>query len=214
LSVLLPSPRAYRVEIGDFAGELAERFYDSNTFAPSTRFSFSDDTPSNFLKWISESDKCLLFVDLSEYVRDPVAYSAYITTKYIAFWQRYLDLHADKLSPKVGTPVILVFSKADVLASVDEDGVGFRENMQEHFRNLYQYLSLNARSMDLAIMSAIDRREDGQPKGVDDLVKLLLPRGLNLRDVLRDRRGRSKATSSDLKGEADSDAFRTFTGGN
>lgn len=188
LSYVLPIPKSYRVEIADFAGELTDEF--SSSTDPFRReavpSSFGEDAAMNYLKWVSESDRCLLFVDMERFVNEGLEYANALTINYIAFWQRYLDLHMAKLEPRAGTPVVIVHSKCDVFRPTTppnsisayeemERILSSREMMASAFYRLYHYMRENSKSVEIVEISVVLGQGDTSRQGIDILSRSVLP---------------------------------------
>lgn len=184
-SIALPISKTFRVEIADFAGELTEDFSERSGLMRSNSIqqSFGDDASSNYLKWVSESDRCLIFIDMQKYQDEGVDYANEITAMYVSFWQRYLDLHAEKSGPRAGTPVVIVHSKCDafeetfhqVFPSENTQDVGeFGMRRERDFAKLYNFFNHNSRQVDKVFISVVSG--DGVTRfGISSLAKSILP---------------------------------------
>jgi hypothetical protein len=195
---IVPIPKAFRIEIADFAGELTDDFVDSegamkDTALPSV---FGEDAPSNYLKWVAESDRCLLFVDMERYLREGAEFSELLTAKYIALWQRYLDLHSTQIGRKAGTPVVIVHTKCDLGYNADGEIVRIHDNVERlerttatDFRRLYHFMEENSRELHLVFTSVVEFNSAGNRTGMRALADAVLPK-------LSHRRREGKAGSS------------------
>lgn len=184
-STIAPIPKAYRVEIADFAGELTDEFAESS--APPTLneipSTFGEDSSSNYLKWVAESDRCLLFIDMEKYLDQGNDFASILTTKYIAFWQKYLDLHSTSMRPRSGTPVVIVHSKCDAihhnsdpaLFHLGQELLRIEEMALKDFRKLYNFLEANSRHVERVYISVLATSDAGIRFGVDDLATAVLP---------------------------------------
>lgn len=184
---LIPVPKAYRVEIADFAGELTDSFVEPHRDLKLSNIpaNFSEDASSNYLKWVAESDRCLLFIDMERYVSEGSAFADALTTKYVAFWQRYLDLHATRMRPQAGTPVIIVHSKCDVITRNNDSSHSptdvfqarmlAREEASGDFDRLYKFMRLNSRDVQIVFISVTLKSGGGTRMGVDELASAVLP---------------------------------------
>ena len=146
---------------------------------------FGDDASLNYLKWVAESDRCLLFVDMEKYITGGKDFASALTTKYIAFWQRYLDLHSTRMRPHAGTPVVIVHSKCDIFAERTNDlheandtraiEISAEEQSHTDFAKLYRFMSANSRDVRLVFLSVISTTNAGTRMGVDALADAVLP---------------------------------------
>lgn len=186
-ALMLGYPYHYRVEIGDFAGEHAETFFKENKKLSKATMpdSFSIDAKQNFLKWVSESDVCVLFIDLEKWSKLGEPFRNDIINMYMAFWHRYLDLHVDDLKDRAGTPVVLAFSKMDVELKTPRY-TGAREihsewkkrelALRQEFGRLISFFEKNSRRVDVVSFSAVLRDGAGERLGMEAFLRSILPR--------------------------------------
>lgn len=172
----------YRVEVADFAGEQSERYFLP---IPSLK---ADELPDdyglnashNFLKWISESDVCVVFIDCELYSTRGDEYVRSITEKYVTFWSFYMDVHSDIFLDKKAPPVVLLYSKGDVLLPTNRVDFTMQMMLEEQlnraFRDLIVFLTANAASVSTVVSSAIARDTTSERLGVSELVHSILPR--------------------------------------
>jgi len=105
-----PVPITYKVEFGDFGGGDSQQFAQEGVMPlPHT---------SEFFKWIADSDAIVLVVDLGRYLMNPESRTQYVvktTTGLRATWQHFLDANEDRRSRVRRHPLLLAFTKSDLL---------------------------------------------------------------------------------------------------
>lgn len=100
--------RTYKVEIGDFPGEISE------TLAQGSEEWLHN---TEYFKWVTEADAFVFVIDLAHYLSDKNKGKAYIAkmSKAIrAAWQNLVNNHEEKLDKLKTKPLVLVFTKADL----------------------------------------------------------------------------------------------------
>lgn len=174
-------PTLFRVEVADFAGEQSERYFAENPVLTAEEMpdDFGPNASHNFLKWISESDLCMMFIDCEEYRESGQEYIARITEKYITFWTFYLDIHADSILASKAPPVVVVYTKGDAVRLVNSSGnISLGEAtsfFDEKFSELLSFLKQNSSRVRTIQTSAISRNDKGERLGVTELVNYILP---------------------------------------
>lgn len=112
-----PLPVIYKVEFGDFAGSASQLFSQEDVMPLPHG--------SDFFKWIADSDAIVLVVDLGRYLMSLETRKQYVvkmTTALRATWQHFLDVNEDRRGRVRRHPLVLAFTKADLLEIVkDED---------------------------------------------------------------------------------------------
>ena len=120
-------PRKYKVEIGDFPGEDSQLFYEQ----------FGDwlhHTP--YFKWVMEADAFIFIIDIASFLADTETgdYKATMTKAIRASWQHLLEYHIEGNKELRLKPVVLAFTKADLLFALDEDISDTRKNDDLHHK--------------------------------------------------------------------------------
>ena len=103
-----PFRTTYRIEFGDFPGKYCEEHHDGLAALHDTEF----------FKWLADSDAIVLVIDLGRYLLNVKArndYVAKITSVFRAEWQQYLDANRYREKEVKRHPVIIVFSKTDLM---------------------------------------------------------------------------------------------------
>jgi GTPase SAR1 family protein len=181
--IALGSSNYFRVEVADFAGEHTESFLNSDKKSTKENIpdEFSVDAGQNFLKWVSESDVCVLFIDIQKWLSHGEKYRDFITTKYMAFWQRYLDLHVDIIRRKAGASVVLAFSKIDMIGAngSEVDSVSteaYAKSLSYEFSTLVDFLKNNSKNLEVVAFSSISRLSNQDRIGINQFLDAILPR--------------------------------------
>jgi hypothetical protein len=107
-------PVTYKAEFGDFAGSDSERYSAENQ--PWLH-------KTEFFKWVADSDAMIFVVDLGYYVAREEArkfYIARMSSALRAAWQHFLDVNGDRIKDVRRHPLVLAFTKADLLAISEE----------------------------------------------------------------------------------------------
>lgn len=170
----------YRVEVADFAGEQSEKYFlEHQSILPDE---FPDDyginASHNFLKWISESDVCVVFIDCDQLSRMGEAYVQQVTDQYVTFWSFYLDVHADNIFSAKAPPVVVAYTKVDVLVSSRDENQNVSEikiGLDRTFRDLLDFLRQNSGSV-RSVATSVVLRSHEERVGINRLVHLILPR--------------------------------------
>ncbi len=176
LAFLIPVPRVFRVEVADFAGELNDRF-SRDVSGASIANVYSENSSANFQKWVAESDCCLLFIDVERLIGSGDAFVNEITSQYVAFWQRYLDIHVKAVGPRSGTPASLVFAKCDLISD-NSVGPSIEALMalESRFTRLTTFLENNSRRITSVFLSSVTVDRYGERFGAEDLADSVLPK--------------------------------------
>ncbi len=107
-----PFPITYLVEFGDFPGGGSQEYYQPY------------DSPwlhtSEFFKWVVDSDAMVFVIDLAQYLIARTDYVAKTSSAFRAAWQRFIDDNRYRTRQIRQHPLVVVFTKADLLA-VRED---------------------------------------------------------------------------------------------
>ncbi|MFC2108410.1 GTPase domain-containing protein [Candidatus Bipolaricaulota bacterium] len=190
-----PFRRIYKVEFGDFPGDESEDILKEDV-------EWLHD--SEFFGWVLESDAIVFVVDVGRYILDRNAYSAFMSRAIRAAWQEFCQVNIDKRARLAGFPVVLAFTKADLLvrtALLDEgvdrqsrvadaafgeclpaeiriDQKDLAESMSgvtRDFADLMKYLTGQTEKFRAIPLSAFGRDQTGILLGFDKFVKSLLP---------------------------------------
>jgi len=103
-------PFTYKTEFGDFAGHDSERYSSEKEPWLHT---------TEFFKWVADSDAMIFVVDLGYYVAREEArkfYIARMSSALRAAWQHFLDVNSDRINEVKRHPLVLAFTKVDLLA--------------------------------------------------------------------------------------------------
>ncbi|MGD8781733.1 MAG: GTPase domain-containing protein [Ignavibacteria bacterium] len=108
-----PFDENYKIQIGDFPGEDSEEFYDKyNDWLHSTPY----------FKWVMDADVFIFVIDVARVLSDTdnSLYKNKITKAIRAAWQKLEEYHFEGRSKLSNKPVILLFTKADLLLHYDK----------------------------------------------------------------------------------------------
>jgi hypothetical protein len=109
-----PFLRTYKVEFGDFPG------HDSEEYA--LKYGSWLHT-TEFFKWVAESDALVFVVDLGPYLAGPSERRDYVASMSAAIraaWQHFLDANEHRAARVRRQPLVLAFSKADLLGLMED----------------------------------------------------------------------------------------------
>lgn len=104
-----PLSRLYKVEFGDFPGNDSEEY--SSEYGD-----WFHKTP--FFKWVAEADALVFTVDIGMYLKNIGTINHYVvkvSSAIRAAWQHYLEFKVDGTRSARRTPLVLVFTKSDLL---------------------------------------------------------------------------------------------------
>lgn len=110
-----PHKRTYKVEFGDFPGDDSQRYSDEHG-------EWFHNT--EFFKWVEEADAIVFAIDLGKYVQDPGGYAHLMLSAVRAAWQEFVAANQHRLRTIRKMPLVLAFTKADVLAYVAQRRLG------------------------------------------------------------------------------------------
>jgi hypothetical protein len=122
-----PLQRTFKFEIGDFPGE------DTREFSEKQAKWLHETT---YFKWVMEADSFLFIIDLAHVLadKDPNEYKANMTSAIRAAWQHLVEYHVEGRKDLRRKPVLLVFTKADLLARI----VGIPSENDSKFPDIQQ----------------------------------------------------------------------------
>lgn len=194
-----PFLRTYKVEFGDFPGQDSEMY--ALRYGPWLH-------TTEFFKWVAECDALVFVVDLARYLARPERkqeYVASVSTAIRAAWQHFLDANEHRASRVRRQPLVLAFTKADLLGVGQETedwdifevtiaGLGFsadqvpplhridpalldlRETrVKRDFADLINYLQHESRALVTLFVSSFGLCE-GRRIGLRELLRAVLPR--------------------------------------
>ncbi|MGD0979435.1 MAG: GTPase domain-containing protein [Candidatus Bathyarchaeia archaeon] len=105
-----PFATTYRLEFGDFPGAYSKEYRREDMHLLHN---------SEFFKWIVDSDAIMFVIDLGRYLtRNKRNFIAEVTSAFRTEWQQYLDANSFRLREIKRHPVIIVFTKTDLLYRV------------------------------------------------------------------------------------------------
>ncbi|MGA9351028.1 MAG: GTPase domain-containing protein [Anaerolineae bacterium] len=189
-------PQTYKVEFGDFPGDDSKEYVLQ--YGPWLH-------TSPFFKWVSEADTLVFIVDLGKYLEQVYwkdrTYVAEMSAALRAAWQNYVDIVGVRATQR--TPVVLAFTKADLLSIVKEvkpdmiaqaiARVGFgaltppigeidnavleagKFSIEHDFSDLITYLKGEIRHFKIVYTSCFGT-VDGRRLGLAELFEAVLPR--------------------------------------
>jgi GTPase SAR1 family protein len=182
--------RRYKLEIGDFPGEDTVRFAEQ--FGE-----WLHDTP--YFEWAASADAFVFVADSSSILSDQSGeYVARQKSAFRAAWQRLREHHLDGTTNLSSKPVLLVFSKADLLRQLSpsrrywgfDDSIPERKQLTEkdeahlregcesvrtQFRDLIDYFSRES-ALFRVIFVSVFAELDGERLGIPELTSRVLPR--------------------------------------
>jgi hypothetical protein len=182
-------PRRYKLEIGDFPGESTVEFSEEyQDWLHLTRY----------FEWAVSADAFLFVVDVGAVLLDEDGeYVARQKRALRAAWQRLQESHLEGSSDVSLKPLVLVFTKADVLlfdrdiskldeippegqtpiVSVSPHGLLARktEKITDRFEDLIQYFQNENRRFAMVFTSVFINVE-GERLGVPEIAQLIMPR--------------------------------------
>ena len=108
-----PLQRTYKVHIGDFPGEDTKKFSEKQLM-------WLHETA--YFKWVMEADSFIFIIDLAHVLADknPNEYKANMTKAVRAAWQHLVEYHVEGKKDLRKKPVLLVFTKSDLIARKDK----------------------------------------------------------------------------------------------
>lgn len=182
--------RSYKLEIGDFPGEATAELTESDG-------DWLHDTP--YFAWAMSADAFLFVVDTGRVLLDHDGrYVARQKAAFRAAWQRLQEHHLDGRLDLRTKPLIVVFTKADVLQhesdgedllrarigghTLPADEVLFYEKMlnyqkqriESQFEDLILYLRRENRRCETVFVSSF-LKSDGERLGIPQLGRFILP---------------------------------------
>ncbi len=102
--------RNFKLQIGDFKGSRTLDYSEKND---ENRKWFHKNREFN--EWNSKADAFVFFIDIGKYLLEGPKYVLDMETAIRAAWQKIVDLNSEQLKKLVYKPVILLFSKCDLL---------------------------------------------------------------------------------------------------
>lgn len=189
--------RTYTVQFGDFPGKSSERFSskDKETWLHT----------SEYFKWVSDSDAMVFVIDLAEYLLGGERRKEYVSRMSSAIraaWHNYLDVNHHRLREVRQHPLVVVFTKTDLLTVESSLGDGdleerieslgfgdkippdtelrgygistFEDKVKREFAELIDYLKSEDRRFSIVFTSGFGQIE-GRRLGIMELVRAVLP---------------------------------------
>lgn len=102
-----PFTTTYRLEFGDFPGKYSKEY-------PNAEMHTLHNT--EFFKWVADSDCIMFVIDIGKYLSsDRRNFIAEVTSAFRTEWQQYLDVNSYRLKEVKRHPVIISFTKMDLL---------------------------------------------------------------------------------------------------
>nr|VFJ73199.1 MAG: 50S ribosome-binding GTPase [Candidatus Kentron sp. FM]VFJ74573.1 MAG: 50S ribosome-binding GTPase [Candidatus Kentron sp. FM]VFK23500.1 MAG: 50S ribosome-binding GTPase [Candidatus Kentron sp. FM] len=192
--------KRYKIEIGDFPGE------DSENLSNKTVDWLYE---TKYFQWALNADVFIFVIDL-EYLSDPESNAAreYKSTMEKAFraaWQRLKEHHYDGARRLRGNPVVIAFTRADLLlapgdsdagnsmgdlgnrpkdyskpAVIDPRGKAMMEKQDQvktYFRDIIEYFGSETNRLHVIFTSVFAKgKTDGSRLGMDELARSVLPK--------------------------------------
>ena len=186
-------PQIYRTEFGDFPGGDSKKFIEEyGTWLHKTEF----------FKWVIDADAIIFVIDLAEYLSSEqhrISYVSKMKTSIRAAWQHYKDLNEHRRNRIRRNPVILAFTKSDLLTidankysalsyenKISSLGSGNKvpklseidpgrltsgvHNVTTDFNDLISYLTNEVNSMHVIFCSCFNMF-NGKRQGLSELIK-------------------------------------------
>ncbi len=162
----------YKIEIGDFPGE------DSKELS-SKDIQWLHDLP--YFKWVLSADAFIFVVDSEKIIDEEVSkivYRSQLTSSFRATWQRFKDHHYDGAKELHDKPIVLVFSKCDLLYDFSEsngsekDGFAAVKNrLLNEYSDLIAYLKSETEKFNVVFSSSFKKDSiTGVRMGVPELL--------------------------------------------
>lgn len=102
-----PFATTYRIEFGDFPGAYSKEYRKEDMHLLHN---------TEFFKWIVDSDAIMFVIDLGKYLtKNKRNFIAEVTSAFRTEWQQYLDANSFRLREIGRHPLIIVFTKTDLL---------------------------------------------------------------------------------------------------
>lgn len=120
--------KEFQIGIGDFQGQMTEKFIDEKTNI------WKQD--SDFFNWVKKANAFIFTVDLGYYLLDKKNYIPEITKSLKSAWQKIVKLNDNQINEILKKPVVLLFNKEDILSRnftpSQIDKMAFSENQIFH----------------------------------------------------------------------------------
>nr|VFK56054.1 MAG: 50S ribosome-binding GTPase [Candidatus Kentron sp. TUN]VFK56320.1 MAG: 50S ribosome-binding GTPase [Candidatus Kentron sp. TUN]VFK62236.1 MAG: 50S ribosome-binding GTPase [Candidatus Kentron sp. TUN] len=192
--------RRYKIELGDFPGEASENLASEE---PEWLH------PTKYFQWALNADAFIFVIDL-EYLSDfesdnAVKYKLAITSSFRAAWQKIKDHHYDGVRRLQDNPIVVVFTKADLLSYSEdsyseknmnnsphlprnynkpiiidskEQKIMEKENqIKKYFRDVIEYFKSETNKFNIVFSSVFAKeKNDGIRFGMEALARSVLPK--------------------------------------
>lgn len=115
--------RRYKIEIGDFPGEDSEELSSKN-------IQWLHDLP--YFKWVLNADAFIFVIDSEKVInnKNSKVYRSQLISSFRAAWHKLKDHHYDGVSELRRKPIVLVFTKSDLLTKDPTDSLNKNGNRQ------------------------------------------------------------------------------------
>lgn len=173
--------RHYKIEIGDFPGEDSEKFIDYDV-------SWLQNLP--YFKWAMEANAFMFVIDVAAIESEScdIEYKSKITAAYRAAWQKLKDHHYDGRNQLQNKPVVIVFTKADLLVVGSQTKmpvpIAIKEKeleeelqyLEDEYSDLISYLKSETKRCTVTLSSAFAKtQENGARLGIIKVLRGILP---------------------------------------
>ncbi|MCB2263955.1 MAG: GTPase domain-containing protein [Candidatus Thiosymbion ectosymbiont of Robbea hypermnestra] len=177
-----PFTRYYKIEIGDFPGEDSRKLAEDGGEPSNKTIQWLHNLP--YFKWVLSADAFIFVVDSEKVIakEGSEVYRSQLTSSFRAAWQRLKDHHYDGEKRLRNKPIVLVFSKSDLLYGLleisDKDVFAEVENgLLDEYSDLIAYLKSETEKFSLVFSSSFRKdSETGIRMGARKLLEGVLPR--------------------------------------
>ncbi len=180
--------KRYKIDIGDFPGE------DSKDLA-TKEVEWLHELP--YFKWVLNADAFIFVIDSADIAleNNSLDYRSKITSSFRAAWQKLKDHHYDGMKRLINNPVVIVFSKIDLLVdnmptsreaskNVPEVKVFSEEQLEPvksklmmDYNDLIKYFKSETKQFNVVFNSSFAKdKRDGIRVGAKKLLRSVLPR--------------------------------------
>ena len=180
--------KRYKIEIGDFPGE------DSKELA-TKEVEWLHELP--YFKWVLNADAFIFIIDSANiaFEENPLDYRSKITSSFRAAWQKLKDHHYDGMKGLLNKPVVIVFSKLDLLVGnmsssnkstnrvpevksfTEEQLEPVKCKLMNDYNDLIRYFKSETKQFNVVFSSSFAKdQKDGVRVGAKKLLGSVLPR--------------------------------------